>query len=59
MVHDKRDVEGRITVTLDAEDWVWLCELLAEVANSPETDMMLGEDVEHALSALGAFENGT
>lgn len=58
MVHDKRDIQGKITVTLEAEDWVWLCELLSEAVNSPDVDMMLGEDMEHALHALGAFEDG-
>lgn len=58
MVHDKRDVEGKITVELDAEDWVWLCELLAEAINEPEIPEMVRDDFEHALSALQAFEDG-
>lgn len=60
MIHDKRDIQGKITVTLEAEDWVWMCELLAEIANLPETelDVIVKQDFEHALAALEAFEDG-
>lgn len=58
MIHSHKDVEGEITVTLAAEDWVWFCELLAEVVNDPLIDQCTFDDTVHALTTLQAFEAG-
>lgn len=57
-MHDKREIDGTITVTLAAEDWVWLCELLSEVVTQPDLDEMCRQDIESAISTLQSFEAG-
>lgn len=52
MIHEHADVTGLITVTLDAEDWVWLCKLLSSTIAELGDDIETVEDAEHLLTVL-------
>lgn len=59
MIHEHSDVTGTITVGFEAEDWVWLCNLLSLILKEPGNDEYGREDAKHLLDALEAAEAGT
>lgn len=50
-------IEGTVTVEMDLKDWVWLCEVLVDMKNCAGEEGILMSDIDHALSALEAFED--
>lgn len=60
MIHDTHpELNGKIVVAFEAEDWVWLCDLLISVLNYPgDMDEYAKEDTQHLLDVLRQAENG-
>jgi len=52
MIHEHANVTGTITISLEAEDWVWLCRMLSALLKSPEMDTYAKEDTQHLLNIL-------
>lgn len=52
MIHEHSDVTGLITVTLEAEDWIWLCKLLNQTIKELGDNKETVEDTEHLLNVL-------
>lgn len=59
MIHEKyENVEGAITIELELEDWVWLCNLLSLILNDKGADKYMKEDTKHLLDILEDSETG-
>lgn len=58
MLHDRSNVTGKITVIFEAEDWVWLCRVLAEALRTGGLGNYELEDMSYLLDVLEAAEAG-
>lgn len=47
---------SKLTFSIDSKDWVWLCEMLADIRAYDEQAQVLMEDMERAISCLKALE---
>lgn len=50
---------NKITIALDPQDWVWLCEFLSQVLKEDDMDEYDREDTERLLRLLQAAESGS
>lgn len=49
-------IESEVTVTMQLEDWAWLCDMLAETLKQPGNDQYTREDTQHILNVLESAE---
>ena len=47
---------SKLTFSIDGKDWVWLCEMLADIRAYDGQALVLMEDMERAVSCLEALE---
>jgi hypothetical protein len=47
---------ARLTFSIDTRDWVWLCEMLADIRAYDEVEPVMHEDMERAISCLESLE---
>lgn len=62
MIHEKvpnLKGAGKLVVTFEAEDWVWLCRLLTLILEEGEPDKYADEDTRHLLNVLEQAKRAT
>jgi hypothetical protein len=47
----------KLTFSITTRDWVWLCEMLADIRSYDEQEYVLSEDLARAISCLEALED--
>lgn len=46
----------KLTFSICTDDWIWLCEMLADIRAYDEGEYVLSEDLRRAVSCLEALE---
>lgn len=47
---------SKLTFSIDTKDWIWLCEMLADIRAYDELEPVMVEDMERAVSCLESLE---
>jgi hypothetical protein len=47
---------AKLSFEIDTKDWVWLCEMLADIRSYDEQELVYPEDLNRAISCLSSLE---